>query len=166
MGDFTNDRDSRQRYGSSHQDGGSAARQAAQGPHANAPYRRTTRHITQDPITDDSLRAPAGTQQAPRPSGGNRKHMGVATSDPQYLPVLEPENARTRTRRPHAPAHERTGEERVSTPNYSRYLETPKSRRPIFQSRQDRARRRTTALLLGLLVVAIVLIAVWLIFLR
>lgn len=137
---------------------------------SRTPYHRSTPHITQEPITDDALRYrqrvhpgayPAAEQPgqvpqqaAPRPG---RRHMGVATADPQYLP-------------PTGPAHPRRqpqpGEEGERPQlHYERYLQTPSGHKSIFISRQERERRRVH-ILVALLIVVLVALAVWFLFLN
>ncbi|WP_346674417.1 hypothetical protein [Enorma phocaeensis] len=157
---------------------------------ARVPYRRSTPHITQEPITDDALKyrqrvhpgtypdpaqsqrdpyarqaadahQPAqdpralNTEQAPeatQPRPG-RRHMGVATADPQYLPPTGPAHPR-RTPQP--------GEERPRL-HYERYLQGPSGRKSIFTSRQERERRRLHLLVALLVILAIVGLVLWLV---
>lgn len=116
-----------------------------------------------------------------RPANGTtRKHMGVATSDPEYLPPVGPDRPQTHTAGgPHghvAGARAQGAGQRVHTaehvagqpapgaqPNYSRYISTPKKGRAIFTARQNRRRRRVK-LLLGSLIVAAVALAALLFF--
>lgn len=138
---------------------------------ARAPYQRTVPHITQDPITDDAIAYQQRPQTAPRPAGQQRtamqgarpgrKHMGVATSDPQYLqPTGRPQGA------PNGPAHPRhknPGDGEPQVLHYDRYLSTPSGRKTIFTARQDRSRRRIKALLIVALIVVIAIV-VWIVF--
>lgn len=81
---------------------------------------------------------------APLHSGAAHKHMGVATSDPSYMPDAKPEGA--------------------GAINYSRYLETPKPGKTIFAGRGRRKPwTRFIPLVVALVVVAVV---VWFLFLR
>lgn len=110
---------------------------------------------------------PRVDQRAGTPSP-HRLHMGVATSDPQYLPVTEPARRAPRGAAPgtapQGPAHP-VSEQRAPL-HYDRYLQTPKRGRAIFSSRQERARRRTRVLL-ALLVLAVIIVAfVWFVILR
>lgn len=104
-----------------------------------------------------------GPQQQSFTSAPGRKHMGVATSDPQYLqPVGHQTGA------PQGPAHPRRkmpGDGEPQVLHSDRYLSAPSGRKTIFTARQDRARRRTRAALVVALIV-IVAILVWLIFFR
>lgn len=133
---------------------------------AHVPYRRTVPHITQDPIDDADAplhQEPRSGQRAARqanPSAGRpgRKHMGVATSDPQYL---QPANRAQGT--PTGPAHPRhkmPGDGEPQVLHSSRYLSTPSSRKSIFTARQDRARKRTRVLLIVavLMIIAVAVI--------
>ena len=108
---------------------------------------------------------------APRPArdGSSRRlHMGVATSDPQYLPVTEPRRARraeaNAPEAPRRPAHPR-GEKRAPL-HYDRYLETPKPGKSIFSARHERARRRTRHLIAGIALIAVAIALIWFFFLR
>ncbi len=121
--------------------------------------------------------------------------MGVATSDPDYLPaapgpraagcgdrhacraerdatgnvtgVGRPQGAGRQARRgQHLGGVTGAGGATDGQPNYSRYLSTPKKGKAIFTSRQNRQRRRVK-ILLGLLVLAAVALALfWYFFLR
>lgn len=109
-----------------------------------------------------------------RPS--TRKHMGVATNDPEYLPPtgpapgagrIPPSSSTLRIR-----ANERGGKSgtRAGAPDgshhYERYLQTPKKGRSIFTSQQQRQRKRTQALLAVLILAAVALALVWFFILR
>lgn len=135
---------------------------------ARVPYQRTVPHITQDPITDDTVTYQQRPQAAPRPAvpqrpamqgaRPGRKHMGVATSDPQYLqPTGRPQGV------PNGPAHPRhkmPGDGEPQVLHSDRYLTMPSSRKSIFTARQNRARRRTRTLAALLVVVIIAVIAI------
>lgn len=89
-------------------------------PAAKAPYRRQTPHITQSPIDDVEpsyvTRERYVTLEQAR---GGRKHMGTATSDPQYLsPTGYEKNGHLS---PNA-SRERDGGR--ATVHYERYLQT------------------------------------------
>lgn len=135
------------------------------------PYQRATQHISQEPITDpdllprlsmpaapDNVSAPARPHSTRRaapghaPQGGARKHMGVATSDPQYL---EPVAGVPGAIGPAHPRHKNPGDGEPQTLHYDRYLSTPDSRKTIFTARQERSRKRTHALLVITLVFAV-----------
>lgn len=149
---------------------------AAAPPTANAPmpgqpvdaipYQRTRPHITQEPIADDPTRYVTRERYATLEQTRPRRHMGVATSDPQYLPVTEP----GRGAQPGAngdvpgPAHPASGKR--APLHYDRYLQTPKPGKTIFSSRHERARRRTRAFIIAVLLVAIVIALVWFFVLR
>lgn len=108
-----------------------------------------------------------------------RKHMGVATSDPEYLPQtgpsgrVPPSSPTLRIR-----ANERQGAGMATTGkrkrgagqpgqlHYDRYLQTPKKGRSIFTSQQDRQRRRIQVLLAVLIIAAIALALFWFFVLR
>lgn len=88
---------------------------------------------------------------APYPrSGADHKHMGVATSDPSYMPAAEP-------------AH-RAGGAGAAPINYSRYLETPKPGKTIFAGR---GRRKSPARFIPVIAVALIAaLIIWFLFLR
>lgn len=97
----------------------------------------------------------------PRGTMPGRKHMGVATSDPQYL---QPAGAvGGRAGGPAHPRHKNPGDGEPQTLHGNRYLSTPSSHKTIFTARQDRARKRIRVLLVVLLLVVIAVV-VWLIF--
>jgi hypothetical protein len=123
------------------------------------------------------------------PNRGTRKHMGVATSDPDYLspaPNGRPAmgtgasgNFGTGTggNRTATPGHPTAYRQRPASaattpsgqpaqPNYSRYLSTPKKGKAIFTSRQDKQRRRIKVLMAILVLAAIALALVWYFVLR
>lgn len=151
--------------------GQAAAQPAASAPMPEqpvgaTPYQRTRPHITQEPIDDDPTRYVTRERYATLEQTRPRRHMGVATSDPQYLPVTEP----SRGALPGAnsdvpgPAHPASGKR--APLHYDRYLQTPKPGKTIFSSRHERARRRTRAFIIAVLLVAIAIALVWLFVLR
>lgn len=89
------------------------------------------------PMRPASPAHPAAARPSGRPAG-HRVHMGTASSDPNYLPPTDNKN----NPRIHQPRN------RMTTLRYDRYLETPRSGRSIFTSRQERSRHRTRVLLL------------------
>lgn len=124
-----------------------------------------------------------------------RKHMGVATSDPTYLPPVDNPRAPASNRETRAPrrkaslgkggsAQEGGGSMRTggyippSSPTLqvrggeqglgkpSSYISQPKKGRSIFVSRHDRARKRTQLLLFILILAAIALALFWFFVLR
>ncbi|WP_418726854.1 hypothetical protein [Collinsella tanakaei] len=112
---------------------------------------------------------------------GGRRHMGVATSDPQYLPLTPQEQARERQRSQNAgqqpdahnaaprPAHPmqtiQPGTHR-SLQHSARYLSTPKPGKTIFKSRYEKQHRHAKAVLLAVLLIAAILGLVWYFFPR
>lgn len=143
------------------------------GTAANEPARRDNRP------SPDMFRSEA--QRA------GRRHMGVATSDPQYLPLTPQEQARERAlareqqrsqvagQQPDhrgagpRPAHPmqavQPGTHR-SLQHSERYLSTPKPGKTIFKSRYEKQRRHTKAILLATLILAIAIGLIWFFFLR
>ena len=123
------------------------------------PYRRTVPHVSQAPITDESLATPSRpinqNQTATgerRAAPGGRVHMGVATNDPQYLPKNGPAH----------PRRSKPGERQQL--HYDRYLQTPNSKKSIFVARQERARRHAVIVIVAIAVLAV--LALWFIFFR
>ena len=118
---------------------------------------------------------------------GGRRHMGVATSDPQYLPLTPQEQARERAmarehqrsqnagQQPDAhnaaprPAHPmqtiQPGTHR-SLQHSARHLSTPKPRQTLFKSRYEKQHRHAKAVLLAVLLIAAILGLVWYFFPR
>lgn len=118
---------------------------------------------------------------------GGRRHMGVATSDPQYLPLTPQEQASERAmarehqrsqnagQQPDAhnavprPAHPmqtiQPGTHR-SLQHSARYLSTPKPGKTIFKSRYEKQHRHAKAVLLAVLLIAAILGLVWYFFPR
>lgn len=118
-------------------------RNATSDPAARQPYRRHTPHVSQEPINDlesdyvtvDRFEHPMQTGRAASPSRG-RKHMGVATSDADYMQEAMP-----------------GGAER----NYARYLQTPKPGKSIFTARRER--KRKTHLIVAAIIAVVVIVA-------
>lgn len=104
---------------------------------------------------------------------GTRRHMGTATSDPDYLPQTDFQRRQDRMDLRRLGAERAAAREAAGTSEDSRreplhgerYLSTPKSSKSIF-TRRERKRRRTQLILTALLVVAIALILAWFFFLR
>lgn len=118
---------------------------------AKEPYHRQTPHITQAPIDDVEpnyvTRERYVTLEQAR---GGRKHMGTATSDPQYLSPTEYENSR---RLSHSEGSRRSAGNGAM--HYERYLQTPKPGKSIFTSRRDRARKRNRRLIFVAVIVIV-----------
>lgn len=111
------------------------------------------------PGHDSSL--PTAAQQTSGGANGRsrlRRHMGVATSDPSYLPEIE------------TGTYERTViSERIPRQqvDYGKYLSQPRpGGRQIFTSPQERRRRRTHRAIIFILVAAMVVAAIWFFVLR
>ena len=116
-----------------------------------------------DPCADN-----AG-QHAPRA----RKHMGVATSDPEYLPPAQDGGNRTTGRGAkttpgshpgpagrHAHSNRSFDSNRNANPlHYDRYLSTPQRGRAIFSAQRTRQRRRTAMVILAILLIAVACVA-------
>ena len=117
--------------------------QAAQTPadpqSQRSPYHRP--HISQEPIDDIPTEYVmpnryTTVEQASAPHG--RRNMGVASNDPDYLPRT-PGPARDGSE---APTKVRQPKTSASAFTYDRYLQTPKSGKSIFTSRQRRRQKR------------------------
>lgn len=118
-------------------------------PAAKSFYRHQTPHITQAPIDDVEpnyvTRDRYVTLEQAR---GSRKHMGTATSDPQYLsPTGYEKGGRF------SPSETGGRDKGRSSMHYGRYLQTPKPGKSIFISRQERARKRNRRLILAAIIV-------------
>lgn len=115
--------------------------------------------------------------------GRPRKHMGVASSDPDYLPPVGPQpegaahpgpSAHARPTRPGG--HSGRGDlggpngpdrRRSNDPlHYDRYISVPKKGRSIFTARQARQRHRLYIGFAVLVVAAVALALVWYLYLR
>lgn len=111
--------------------------------------------------------APAGfageARQQNFTSAPGRKHMGVATSDPQYLQPTGLQNGSPQG--PAHPRHKMPGDGEPQVLHSDRYLSAPSGRKTIFTARQDRARKRARILLVLALIVVIAVL-VWIIFFR
>lgn len=128
------------------------ARQSTISPHPMGTQQTSTAQAAQ-------TQQPAWANAAGSTPG--RKHMGVATSDPQYL---QPSGG-MRSNGPAHPRRKNPGDGEPQTLHYDRYLSTPSSHKTIFTARQDRARKRTRVLLALILIVVIAVIA-WLLLFR
>ena len=125
----------------------------------------------QDKITGNAM-PPREFSRASRP----RKHMGVASSDPEYLPQTGPTGhvppssptlrIRANERAAARGAQPIRGNGQPGQLHYDRYLQQPKKGRAIFTSQQDRQRRRVQVLLAVLIVAAIALALFWFFVLR
>lgn len=147
----------------------SATAGANAGSPERQPYHHTRPHITQEPITDDPTRYVTRDRYTTLDAApARRRHMGVATADPQYLPPTGQRGGRVRGPRPAngaAGAPAGAGDRRQQL-HFERYLETPKPGRSIFTSQQHRSRQRTKRMLAVLIVLAIILALVWFFILR
>lgn len=125
----------------------------------------------QDKISSNAL----PPREFARP-GRPRKHMGVASSDPEYLPQtgptghVPPSSPTLRIRaNERGAAHGNQPLKSNGQPgqlHYDRYLQQPKKGRSIFTSQQDRQRKRVQILLAALIVAAIALALFWFFVLR
>ena len=132
-------------------------------------YHRQTPHITQEPIDDIDTEyvMPNRYTTVDQASASHHKHMGVASSEPEYLPRTGPQ---VRERQGQAQdqgatqdgsaKHFNNSGKQSGTPDYSRYLETPKSGRSIFISPKERRRKRNQKIAAVVAVAAVVVIVV------
>lgn len=129
---------------------------------SRAPYHRETPHVSQAPINDDGIDYLHDSPRRPATAPG-RKHMGVATSDPQYLPPTGTSRRPGRPSPAQSPRRQAPAPQQVRTqPDYSRYLETQKPGKSIFTSRYERSRRRSFRMAAILLVIVLIVLAlVW-----
>ena len=111
---------------------------------------------------------------------GGRRHMGVATSDPQYLPLTPQEQARERAMAREHQRSQNAGQQpdahnpmqtiqpgtHRSLQHSARYLSTPKPGKTIFKSRYEKQHRHAKAVLLAALLIAAILGLVWYFFPR
>lgn len=138
-----------------------------------------------EPMRRDAAPSPNAFRTEEARGGG--RHMGVATSDPQYLPLTPQEQARERAmarerqrsqnagQQPDAhnaaprPAHPmqtiQPGTHR-SLQHSARYLSTPKPGKTIFKSRYEKRHRHAKAVLLAVLLIAAILGLIWYFFPR
>lgn len=126
-------------------------------------YHRPNPHITQAPIDDaEPSYVTRERYQTLEEIQAGRKHMGVATSDPNYLadaPLskqpsepLDPQP--TETHRPRGPRGKQT------LTHSARYLQTPKPGRSIFMSRQMRRKQQTKRIIIALAALLVIVIIV------
>lgn len=101
-------------------------------------------------------------QQLPAHTASGRRHMGVATNDPDYL---TPINTNRQEYTPVQPAHPRSQNPKTQNLHAGRYIETPTSRKSIFIRRRQ-ARRRIHLILATVAIVAVVSFLIWSVFLR
>lgn len=134
------------------------------------PYQRQTPHVTQPPIDDvdpQYVTRERYTTLDQNQNQGRRRHMGVATSNPSYLPKTEMQmrlDTQRQSQERRQPAHRIQQPSDPNRPraltNSSRYLQTPKPGRSIFTTQRDRERRKhKLALILAALLVIVVLVA-------
>lgn len=138
-------------------------------PSRRVPFERRSPHISQEPIDDTGTDyATIDRYSTLEQRQGGRKHMGTASSDPEYLP---PTRGRSRRREHDAGEGPKPGSTGSLTPctgslHYDRYLQLPNPGKSIFTSRQDRRRRRAQLALAALIVLSVALALVWYFFLR
>lgn len=138
-------------------------------------FQRQSPHVTQTPIDDVEPQYVTRERYVTLDQAqgqGRRRHMGVATSNPSYLPKTEMQmrlDAERMAAEPRQPAHRIQQPSDPNQPraltNSSRYLQTPKPGRSIFTTQRDRERRKHK-LVLALIAIVVVLLIVWFFFLR
>lgn len=110
----------------------------------------------------------APDRPVPRSQARPRKHMGTASSDPEYLPqtAFQKERAADPNAR-QTPIRDARAPQRSGTVRYDRYLQTPKPGRAIFSNPQTRRRQRQHLAIIVVLFIALVAVAlVWFLVLR
>ena len=123
-------------------------------------YQRQTPHISQEPIDDIPTEYVMPNRYTTVDQAGaqrGRRNMGVASNDPDYLPRtpgLVRDDADAAPGKVKQPKTNASGFN-----NYDRYLQTPKSGKSIFTSRQRRRQKHLhQAAAVAVVAVAIVLI--------
>lgn len=134
-----------------------------------AEYRRQVPHVSQAPINDvEPEYGSVNHYTTLDQQRSGRRHMGTASSDPEYLPQTEFQKRKAQD--PDArvtPIRDATAPRRSGTVNYDRYLQTPKPRRSIFTSQQARKHQAHVRLLVAALIVVLVALAlIWFFVLR
>ena len=128
------------------------------------PYQRQTPHISQEPIDDiptEYVMPNRYTTVEQASAQHGRRNMGVASNDPDYLPRT-PDPSRGAT---DAPTKVKQPKTSASAFNYDRYLQTPKSGKSIFTSRQRRRKKRIHQAAIVAAVAAVIAIVIALILL-
>ena len=129
------------------------------------PYQRQTLHISQEPIddipTEYVMPERYTTVDRARAQQGTRRHMGVASSDPEYMSYTSGTGNETEEGQP--PRKVKQPKTHASSFNYDRYLQTPTSGKSIFTSREMRRRRRVQRVFVICVAALIALLAVYLI---
>lgn len=126
-----------------------------------APYHHAAPHITQDPINDvEPVYVTRERYETLDQVNARRHHMGVATSDPDYLPPAGKRGLGT------GPARQPNASSGKPSLHYDRYLEMPKPGKSIFTSRRERKQRRAHRIILIIALLAFILAIVWFFFLR
>ena len=143
----------------------------ASGQAGRTEYRRQVPHITQEPIDDIETEyeyvMPNRYGTADQATGTQHRHMGVATSEPEYLPRTGPQVRQRTGQEPVAQggnkhAAGRQGGRKGDSLDY-RYLETPRSGKSIFISREERRRKRNQKIAAVVAVAAVIVIVVCLV---
>lgn len=137
-------------------------------PH-RVPFERRAPHITQEPIDDTAADyVTIDRYSTLEQRRGGRKHMGTASSDPEYLPQVRGRGSDRAVRAGETDITGSTGSpsRRPGPLHYDRYLQLPDSGKSIFTSRHNRHRRRTHVALGVLAALSIVLALVWYLLLR
>lgn len=129
----------------------------AQSSSTGSYQKRRTHHITQAPINDvEPSYVTRNEYQTLEQLNERRRHMGVATNDPDYLS----EAPLSQKQREHERAQQHKGQraQQVLT-NSARYLQTPKPGRSIFistQVKRKRQRRHLFMVLFALIFIALI----------
>ena len=104
------------------------------------------------PMRDDAASARDGGRR------GGHKHMGVATSDPDYL-----SSGRGTSLRPFRGGETHGGDapRKGAHPNYGRLLESPSLGKPIFVAQRKRKARRGRRAIIGVACALVALVLIW-----
>lgn len=101
-------------------------------------------------------------QHQPAQTTSGRRHMGVATNDPDYLPPVHVSQQR---HVPVQPAHPRSQNPNARHLHAERYIEMPTSRKSIF-IRRERAQRRVHLILAIVAIIVVIAFLLWFVLLR
>ncbi|QWT17755.1 hypothetical protein KPC83_00905 [Collinsella sp. zg1085] len=140
--------------------------------HTPRSWERMRPHISQEPISEDETtyttinRYTTLEQQKRR-----RRHMGTASSDPDYLPSVNTDSTQSQEQRfdthsARRPLTTKKSPAQRRTLHFDRYLETPKPGKSIFTARQHRYDTLTKGILALLICVSTILFTLWFFFLR
>lgn len=126
-------------------------------------YHHVNPHITQAPIDDvEPSYVTRERYQTLEEAQAGRKHMGVATSDPNYLADAPLSKLTTDHEQPQE-GERNTGRGprgKQTLTHSARYLQTPKPGRSIFMSREMRRKQQTKRLAIALILLIVLVLIV------